>query len=197
MNRKQANKVLARAANDLGILGNPLTDGACAQIMEMRKIFPWELKVKFRQGRGLNFTSTHRKQLAKVLVARHHVELIASRQKKPKIRPTSQDLITRFYESWDWKRARYDFIKDKKRRCECCGATPEDGIRIVVDHIKPIRYHWHLRLEPTNFQMLCDPCNMGKGSRDETDWRTENVVEFPAPETARRMAAIKRQLGES
>ena len=91
--------------------------------------------------------------------------------------------VKAFYESWEWKRARYDYIKNKDRRCECCGSTPVDGVRIVVDHIKPIRHYWHLRLDPTNFQMLCDDCNMGKGSRDETDWRSStggNVVEFPS-----------------
>lgn len=83
-------------------------------------------------------------------------------------------LLASFYSSWEWARLRYDFLKGRQRRCECCGATPEDGVRIVVDHIKPIRHHWHLRLDGANLQMLCDPCNMGKGSRDETDWR--NVV---------------------
>lgn len=84
--------------------------------------------------------------------------------------------ISEFYASWEWKRLRYDFIKDKQRRCECCGASPTDGIRIVVDHIKPIRRFWHLRLDRMNLQMLCDDCNMGKGSRDETDWRQSNVI---------------------
>lgn len=79
--------------------------------------------------------------------------------------------IASFYESWGWKRARYDFIKDKQRRCQCCGATPENGVRIVVDHIHPIRKFWSRRLDPSNFQILCDDCNMGKGSRDQTDWR--------------------------
>jgi 5-methylcytosine-specific restriction endonuclease McrA len=83
----------------------------------------------------------------------------------------SQKAINAFYDSWDWKHTRYDFLKDKKRRCQCCGATPDDGPRIVVDHIKPIRHFWSLRLDPTNLQMLCDDCNRGKGSRDTTDWR--------------------------
>jgi 5-methylcytosine-specific restriction endonuclease McrA len=86
--------------------------------------------------------------------------------------------IADFYTSWEWKRLRYDFIKDRDRRCGCCGTTPTDGVRIVVDHIKPIRKFWHLRLDRANLQILCDDCNMGKGSRDETDWR-DNVVPFP------------------
>jgi hypothetical protein len=85
-------------------------------------------------------------------------------------KPTQQQ-IDKFYASWEWKRLRYDFIKDKDRRCGCCGATPEDGARIVVDHVKPIRLFWGLRLDKKNLQLLCDDCNMGKGSRDQTDWR--------------------------
>lgn len=86
------------------------------------------------------------------------------------VEPT-EAMLTEFYQSWDWKRCRYDFIKERERRCQCCGATPAVGIRIVVDHVKPIRKHWALRLDPKNLQLLCDDCNQGKGSRDETDWR--------------------------
>lgn len=82
-----------------------------------------------------------------------------------------QSEIDAFYESWEWKRCRYDFLKDKKRTCQCCGASASDGVRIVVDHVKPIRRFWRLRLDPSNLQILCDDCNMGKGSRDYTDWR--------------------------
>lgn len=87
----------------------------------------------------------------------------------------SQQEIRDFYLSWEWKRVRYDFLKDRSRRCGCCGATPESGNKIVVDHIRPIRHNWHLRLDPTNLQCLCDDCNMGKGSRDETDWRANRL----------------------
>ncbi len=108
--------------------------------------------------------------------------------------PADPGGISGFYDSWEWKRARYDFLKAKNRRCQCCGATPESGIRIVVDHIKPIRWYWHLRLDPKNLQLLCDDCNMGKGSRDQTDWRGPNVVDFPDEEVRARMAAIESQL---
>lgn len=98
----------------------------------------------------------------------------ADRKKNKKVQ---QDKIDAFYASWEWKRLRYDYLKGKERRCECCGARPSDGVRIVVDHIKPIRHYWHLRFEKSQLQMLCDDCNMGKGSRDETDWREQNDKE--------------------
>jgi len=89
----------------------------------------------------------------------------------PRSKGPTQKEIKEFYESWAWKRLRYGFIKSKQRRCECCGATPQDGCRIVVDHIRPIRRYWDWRLNITNLQLLCDDCNRGKGSQDTTDWR--------------------------
>jgi hypothetical protein len=76
-----------------------------------------------------------------------------------------------FYKTWEWKTARYAFMQSSKRACSCCGGTPDSGKILNVDHIKPIRKYWHLRLDQTNLQMLCSSCNMGKGSHDETDWR--------------------------
>jgi hypothetical protein len=87
--------------------------------------------------------------------------------------PTSE-MIRDFYESWEWSRLAYDSKKQMGRRCALCGKTPEHGVAIHSDHIKPIRHHWHLRLDPSNIQILCVECNRGKGSRDETDWRAAN-----------------------
>ena len=86
----------------------------------------------------------------------------------------SQNKIKEFYSSWEWSRVRYDYLIDKDRKCQCCNASAADGIRIIVDHIKPIRKHWSLRLRKDNLQILCDACNKGKGSRDETDWFSKN-----------------------
>lgn len=61
-------------------------------------------------------------------------------------------------------------------RCECCGATPKNGIAIHVDHIKPRRKYPELALEESNLQILCEVCNHGKGSWNETDWRTVGNV---------------------
>jgi len=84
----------------------------------------------------------------------------------------SATAIKSFYNSWQWKRLRYAFLKDKERKCQCCGASPETGAKIVVDHIKPIRHFWSLRLDPKNLQIACDDCNRGKGSHDTSDFRT-------------------------
>jgi 5-methylcytosine-specific restriction endonuclease McrA len=82
----------------------------------------------------------------------------------------TEDAIRDFYASWDWKRLSYDVKLERGRKCECCGAKAPD-VRIHTDHVKPIRRYWHLRLSRSNLQILCEDCNMGKGSRDETDFR--------------------------
>lgn len=77
-----------------------------------------------------------------------------------------------FYQSWAWKEARYAAIKRHGRKCLCCGWSPSDGPGyLVVDHIKPVRTHPNLALEPTNLQVLCNDCNMGKSYKHTDDWR--------------------------
>lgn len=109
--------------------------------------------------------------------------------RKTKRGPATKDEKQEFYDSWKWHTLRMQTFQKYGRICQCCGAQPgqlsEGGepIRIVVDHIKPISKHWHLRLDPANVQPLCDSCNMGKGNWDETDFRSPEApdewVELP------------------
>jgi 5-methylcytosine-specific restriction endonuclease McrA len=66
---------------------------------------------------------------------------------------------------------RYKALRMASGRCECCGASPADGIRLNVDHIQPRKRRPDLALDPWNLQVLCDDCNAGKGNWDESDWR--------------------------
>lgn len=76
-----------------------------------------------------------------------------------------------FYDSDAWKQVRYRVLQKHGARCLVCGATRRDGVRLHVDHIKPRSLHPELELEESNLQVLCEPCNIGKLNRDETDWR--------------------------
>lgn len=78
--------------------------------------------------------------------------------------------IYNFYKSYAWRRLRYDTLNKYGRRCMCCGFIGLDR-QLHVDHIKPLRKYWHLRLDPDNVQVLCEDCNHGKGNRDQTDFR--------------------------
>lgn len=48
-------------------------------------------------------------------------------------------------------------------RCRRCGSGPDDG-RLVIDHIDPVALGGGSEAE--NLQVLCDPCNAGKGARE-------------------------------
>jgi 5-methylcytosine-specific restriction endonuclease McrA len=85
------------------------------------------------------------------------------------------DKYARFYASRRYRAARYLWLttlQPRPLRCSCCGADSTQT-RIVCDHIVPIRtpQGWERRLDPTNFQLLCNDCNLAKGSHDQTDWR--------------------------
>lgn len=101
-----------------------------------------------------------------------------------------------FLESYEWRRLRMQVLVKRGARCECCGATPKDGVRMHVDHIKPRRLFPALALEESNLQILCEACNHGKGNWDQTDWRApEPVAAAPvatAPVDPMRPRLVKR-----
>jgi len=76
-----------------------------------------------------------------------------------------------FFASLTWKKLRYAVLQRAGARCQCCGAGAETGASLHVDHIKPRSRHPELALDPSNLQVLCADCNIGKSNQDETDWR--------------------------
>lgn len=110
-----------------------------------------------------------------------------SKLAKPRSSPRPPDntkaiVRGRFYKSWEWRTLRMLVLKQHGPVCMCCGAERGDvnmsgeAVKICVDHIKPLSTHWHLRLDPSNLQVLCDECNQGKGAWDETDWRVDEAL---------------------
>lgn len=94
--------------------------------------------------------------------------------------PTKQKLKTPagdFYRSDEWRALRYAAFAAYGRKCSCCGASPETGAVMHVDHIKPRFTHQELALELSNLQILCADCNKGKGAWDATDWRWKSEEE--------------------
>ena len=78
---------------------------------------------------------------------------------------------SKFLNTPAWRKIRMAALVKYGARCQCCGASRKDGIKINVDHIKPRKTHPELALEFDNLQVLCEPCNHGKGNLDTTDWR--------------------------
>ncbi len=77
-----------------------------------------------------------------------------------------------FYASAEWRALRFAVLKMANGRCNLCGrSTREHGVVLHVDHIKPRSIYPELELSLSNLQILCEDCNLGKGNRDDTDWR--------------------------
>ena len=50
-------------------------------------------------------------------------------------------------------------------RCQLCGATQADGVKLHVDHIIPISKGGTSDID--NLRTLCERCNRGKGDQFE------------------------------
>jgi hypothetical protein len=77
-----------------------------------------------------------------------------------------------FYMSPEWQRVRYSALLKSDGLCCLCGRDPiTHGVALHVDHIVPRSKNRERELDESNLQVLCEDCNLGKGNRDETDWR--------------------------
>jgi 5-methylcytosine-specific restriction endonuclease McrA len=75
-----------------------------------------------------------------------------------------------FYGSREWRELRYKVLALHGARCQCCGASRDEGRLMQVDHIKPRHRYPELALTLENLQVLCDESSIGKTSKDATDW---------------------------
>lgn len=58
---------------------------------------------------------------------------------------------------------RYDILKRDDFRCVLCGRTTDDGVKLHVDHIKPVSKGG--KTKKSNLRTLCDSCNLGKSDK--------------------------------
>ena len=65
----------------------------------------------------------------------------------------------------NWRLRALVLMRDEAR-CRLCGATPSDGAKLHVDHIKPWSNRGETVLE--NLQILCQACNIGKSNLETT-----------------------------
>lgn len=87
--------------------------------------------------------------------------------------------VNPFFESHVWQKLRYETLKKYGRKCMVCFAS---NVELHVDHIKPRSKYPYLALDPSNLQVLCRFCNLGKSNRDEIDWREKNCSEGVKPQ---------------
>ena len=58
---------------------------------------------------------------------------------------------------------RYDILKRDNFRCQICGHSAQDGVRLHVDHIIPVSKGG--KTTPSNLRTLCERCNLGKSNK--------------------------------
>ena len=58
---------------------------------------------------------------------------------------------------------RYSVLRRDQFRCQICGASAADGVKLEVDHIMPISKGG--KTEMNNLRTLCERCNRGKRDR--------------------------------
>ena len=60
---------------------------------------------------------------------------------------------------------RYDIMRRDNFRCQLCGMTAKDGVKLHVDHIVAVSKGG--KTEPSNLRTLCERCNLGKSDKTE------------------------------
>jgi 5-methylcytosine-specific restriction endonuclease McrA len=95
------------------------------------------------------------------------------------------DRVDHFLESWEWRTIRARALEKHGARCQACGRTARDGVIINVDHVQPRARFPELALTLDNLQILCEPCNHGKGNRT-FDWRPSARARPDTPEERER-----------
>jgi hypothetical protein len=70
-----------------------------------------------------------------------------------------------FLKSFEWRQLRLKAFRKYGRVCQCCGATPGNGVVLNVDHVKSRRRFPALALHIENLQVLCADCNHGKANQ--------------------------------
>lgn len=79
-----------------------------------------------------------------------------------------------FYDSEAWRKVRFLVLKRDGRICVLCRATKGS---MHVDHIIPRSIDRTKELDPDNLQVLCEACNLGKGNKDQTDFRKDQSIQ--------------------
>lgn len=78
---------------------------------------------------------------------------------------------TAFYHSKEWDRLRRQAMMRDHGLCQECLLDKRITVADVVDHIKPIKLYWHLRLVLSNLRSLCHLCHNRKTAADKSKSR--------------------------
>ena len=131
-----------------------------------------DAKLRFQELSSRKLAKGERKKIKQERIKAEKEAYIACDTVKKFSRPMTTEFIqsNEFLKSFTWLQLRMKVLAKHGNRCECCGATPKDGVKICVDHIKPRKFYPQLALDERNLQVLCDDCNFGKGNGFVVNW---------------------------
>jgi len=116
-------------------------------------------KITYTSPKGKNHYADSRR------LESSEIEKIANRVKKDiKYKKTRQYTI-QLERSKLTSSLRYDIMKRDNFKCQICGSTQADGVKLHVDHIYPVSKGG--KTEYSNLRTLCDRCNLGKSNKIE------------------------------
>jgi hypothetical protein len=69
------------------------------------------------------------------------------------------------YYDEDFRKLRLQVFLRDGEVCATCGARPEPGLSLTIDHIKPVSKYPHLVKDISNLQVLCWDCNQTKSDK--------------------------------
>ena len=84
----------------------------------------------------------------------------------------------KFYRTDEWQSLRKEYMEKNKAKyfeCNYCGENVSLNKTLNIDHIKPLKTHWNLRLDINNLQILCQDCNKFKASK-QNDPKDEAIL---------------------
>lgn len=101
--------------------------------------------------------------------------LLADQQRKERHRHYDRyqrdQQAAKFYNSIEWKRVRQQALIKDHGLCQDCLEEQRITTADVVDHIKPLRLFWHLRLTLSNLRSLCHMHHNRKTAEDKQKYR--------------------------
>ena len=107
----------------------------------------------------------------------HEVKSLMRKEKKKAAKQKRfKNLINSgMYRSEEWRVLRFRALEASDGCCVLCGRSKaKHGVVMHVDHIKPKSAFPELAFALSNLQVLCEDCNLGKGARSTTDYRSED-----------------------
>jgi 5-methylcytosine-specific restriction endonuclease McrA len=164
-----------KAANSLMRIGNiKATYGVSVYALCIHQALRAANKEKY-SGKPINFIKENI-ELIENYIKQNQTKKLKKKSKSVKKYNSFQNVKNDdFLSSYEWRKLRMQALKKYGPVCMCCGDSPKNGAVMNVDHIKPRKLFPSLALDIDNLQILCSPCNHGKGNWDFTDWRENNT----------------------